>query len=148
MSRNSNLRREIEVVGANGFEPSTSWSRTGVSKNLKPCGCRTYKHRHPKNPASIGPHLVHNYSACCLSAVPGLASIGWSSQTPKRTYPMIAFGLMLCGKGGSDTTVRNTAQCCANCSSLSNWLSRDDCRETRAGQDWRDIPLFPALAMP
>ena len=43
------------MVGANGFEPSTSWSRTGESNNLKPCGCRTYKPHHPKNPASIGP---------------------------------------------------------------------------------------------
>src|SRR5207247_3819979 len=44
----------------NGFEPSTSWSRTGVSENLRPCGCgcRTYKQRQPKNPASIGPQLL------------------------------------------------------------------------------------------
>src|SRR6266852_8531756 len=43
------------MVGAKGFEPSTSWSRTRKSENLKPCGCRTYKPHHPKNPASIGP---------------------------------------------------------------------------------------------
>src|SRR6516225_10683599 len=51
--------REIRVVGANGFEPSTSWSRNGRSKNLKPCGCCTYKPHHPKNPASVGPQMVH-----------------------------------------------------------------------------------------
>ncbi len=43
------------MVGANGFEPSTSWSRTRKSENLKPCGCRTYKPHHPK----ILPQLVH-----------------------------------------------------------------------------------------
>jgi hypothetical protein len=43
------------MVGARGFEPPTPWSRTGVSENLKPCGCRTYKHRQPQNPASVGP---------------------------------------------------------------------------------------------
>ena len=32
-----------------------------MSENLKPCGCRTYKHRQPKNPASVGPQFVHNY---------------------------------------------------------------------------------------
>jgi hypothetical protein len=30
-----------EVVGAKGFEPSTSWSRTLRSKNLSLVGCRT-----------------------------------------------------------------------------------------------------------
>jgi hypothetical protein len=45
------------MVGARGFEPPTPWSRTGVSKNLRPCRCRTYEGRHPKNPASIGPQV-------------------------------------------------------------------------------------------
>jgi hypothetical protein len=48
------------VVGANGFEPSTSWSRDRRSKNLKPCGCCIYKPYQPKNPASVGPRLVHD----------------------------------------------------------------------------------------
>ena len=44
------------LVGASGFEPPTSWSRTGESENLKPCGYRTYKPRHAKTPALIGTH--------------------------------------------------------------------------------------------
>src|SRR5947208_16004158 len=36
-----------------------------------------------------------------------------SSPTPKPTSPMVAFGLTLCGKDGSDTTARNTPPCCA-----------------------------------
>jgi len=47
------------MVGARGFEPPTPWSRTGVSENLKPCRCRTCKHRHPKILPLIGPQLVH-----------------------------------------------------------------------------------------
>src|SRR5271168_1596456 len=34
------------------------------------------------------------------------------SRTPKPTFPMIVFAPTLCGKDGSDTTERNTAQCC------------------------------------
>jgi hypothetical protein len=47
------------MVGAIGFEPTASWSRTGESKNLKPCGCRTYNPLHPKIPALIGTHGTH-----------------------------------------------------------------------------------------
>jgi hypothetical protein len=47
-----------EVVGASGFEPPTSWSRTGKLDNLKPCGCRAYKLHHDK----ILPSLVHKWS--------------------------------------------------------------------------------------
>ena len=38
-----------------------SWSRTGCRKNLRPCGCRSYKRRHPQK--------------SCLS---------WSTNTPQR----------------------------------------------------------------
>ena len=44
------------MVGAKGFEPSTSWSRTGVSENLKFCWCRTYGLITLQNLRSIGPH--------------------------------------------------------------------------------------------
>ena len=50
--RGNSLKR---MVGARGFEPPTPWSRTGESENLKPCGCRIYKHWQPQNPASVGP---------------------------------------------------------------------------------------------
>src|SRR6266851_6359086 len=56
------------MVGANGFEPSTSWSRTRKSENLKPCGCRTYKPHHPKNPASIGPQSPQRNLARIIAA--------------------------------------------------------------------------------
>ena len=59
------------MVGANGFEPSTSWSRTGESENLKPCGCRTYKPHYAKNPASIGPQSKYRV-LFALSAGTGL----------------------------------------------------------------------------
>ena len=67
---NSMRVKGFEVVGANGFEPSTSWSRTGESKNLKPCGCRTYKPCHPKNPALVGPFGIQ---ACEVIRKPGSA---------------------------------------------------------------------------
>src|SRR6266568_5879515 len=51
--------RILEVVGANGFEPSTSWSRTRESENLKPCGCRTYKPHRPKILLQLV-HRVHS----------------------------------------------------------------------------------------
>src|SRR5437867_1585294 len=35
------------------------------------------------------------------------------SPTPKPTSPTTAFEPTLCGKDGSDTTARNTPQCCA-----------------------------------
>jgi hypothetical protein len=44
------------VVGAKGFEPSTSWSRTRESKILKSCRCRTYAPNKLQNLPSIGPH--------------------------------------------------------------------------------------------
>ena len=47
------------MVGANGFEPSTSWSRTRESKNLKPCRCRTYVRSLLQNPPSVVPLVPH-----------------------------------------------------------------------------------------
>jgi hypothetical protein len=38
-----------------------------VSENLKPWGCRTCKHRQPKNPASVGPPLVHKRRLASVS---------------------------------------------------------------------------------
>jgi hypothetical protein len=48
--------RNLEVVGAKGFEPSTSWSRTRESKILKPCRCRTYGPSGSQNLFPVGPH--------------------------------------------------------------------------------------------
>ena len=45
-----------EVVGAKGFEPSTSRSRTRESKILKSCRCRTYGPSDSQNLPSVGPH--------------------------------------------------------------------------------------------
>ena len=73
-----------KMVGARGFEPPTPWSRTGVSENLKPCGCRTYKHRQPKNPASVGPQLVHKVPL----VVPGIC-------IPKPTFLILILGVRL-----------------------------------------------------
>jgi len=47
------------MVGASGFEPPTSWSRTEKSVNLKPCGCRTYKSDYRKILLELV-HRVHN----------------------------------------------------------------------------------------
>jgi len=52
----------FEVVGASGFEPPTSWSRTREAETPKPCGCRTYEPRHPKILPKLV-HLVHKFSA-------------------------------------------------------------------------------------
>src|SRR6266849_1465833 len=72
------MRAGIKMVGANGFEPSTSWSRTRKSENLKPCGCRTYKPHHPKNPASIGPQSPQrkwgSREGICLRNLAGFAA--------------------------------------------------------------------------
>ena len=55
----SELNSLKRVVGANGFEPSTSWSRTRESKNLKPCRCRTYVRSLLQNPPSVVPLVPH-----------------------------------------------------------------------------------------
>ena len=47
------------LVGASGFEPPTSWSRTRMSENLKPCGCRAYVVEPLQNPPSVVPHVTH-----------------------------------------------------------------------------------------
>src|SRR5262249_38167778 len=49
----------LKVVGANGFEPSTSWSRTRGSKFLKPCRCRAYDPYSSQNLPLVGPHGPH-----------------------------------------------------------------------------------------
>src|SRR5437660_9296172 len=49
----TDLAAQVET-NARMFEPPTSWSRTGVSKNLKPCGRGTSKPHDPINPASSG----------------------------------------------------------------------------------------------
>lgn len=58
-----------KAVGASGFEPPASGSGTGVSKNLKSCRCRTYKHGCPKNPAAIASQWVPQLWAGRASAV-------------------------------------------------------------------------------
>src|SRR5258708_8064237 len=55
-SRKPMKGRNLEVVGAKGFEPSTSWSRTRASKNLKSYRCRTYHPDTLQNLPSVGPH--------------------------------------------------------------------------------------------
>ena len=71
------------MVGAKGFEPSTSWSRTRVSENLKSCWCRTYGPNTLQNLPSIGPHGTQafglmdgtrrgNVSFRCSKVVPAL----------------------------------------------------------------------------
>jgi hypothetical protein len=50
------------MVGAKGFEPSTSWSRTTESKILKPCKCRTYDPSSSQNLPSVGPHGTQAHS--------------------------------------------------------------------------------------
>jgi hypothetical protein len=50
----------LRLVGASGFEPPASWSRTGKLKNLKPCRCRAYNDQALQNPALIGPHGPHD----------------------------------------------------------------------------------------
>jgi hypothetical protein len=44
------------VVGAKGFEPSTSWSRTRVSENLMSFRCRTYGSIALENLLLVGTH--------------------------------------------------------------------------------------------
>jgi hypothetical protein len=60
-----------EMVGAKGFEPSTSWSRTRESKILKPCRCRTYGLSRSQNLPSVGPHGTQTeglLELCCLES--------------------------------------------------------------------------------
>jgi hypothetical protein len=44
------------MVGAKGFEPSTSWSRTSRPENLKPGWCRAYDPNSFQNLPSVGTH--------------------------------------------------------------------------------------------
>jgi hypothetical protein len=49
-----------KLVGANGFEPSTSWSRTSGLENLKSCRCRAYDPNSLQNLPSVGPRGTHH----------------------------------------------------------------------------------------
>ncbi len=53
---NNPMKTREKVVGAKGFEPSTSWSRTRVSENLRSCWCRTYDPPTLQYLPSVGPH--------------------------------------------------------------------------------------------
>jgi hypothetical protein len=51
-----------EVVGAKGFEPSTSRSRTRLSENLKPCRCRAYEPGPLQKPPSVVTNVPHAFT--------------------------------------------------------------------------------------
>jgi hypothetical protein len=68
---NEKKRKRKIMVGAIGFEPTASWSRTRVPETLKPCRCRAYKHRR----SEILPQLVHTWST----------NHGYSCRTEKRS---------------------------------------------------------------
>jgi len=76
------------VVGAKGFEPSTSWSRTRVSENLMSFRCRTYGSIALQNPPSVGTHGTHLHQAWVRSRLDQLEADllnAWSHD------PVIAF---------------------------------------------------------
>jgi hypothetical protein len=57
------MKTREKVVGAKGFEPSTSWSRTREAKILKPCRCRTYDPSGSQNLPQLV-HMVHRPKVC------------------------------------------------------------------------------------
>jgi hypothetical protein len=58
----ANIEKARKILKRTGKQPPRkgdeilSWSRTGASNNLKPCGCRTYKPLHAKTLPSVGTH--------------------------------------------------------------------------------------------
>jgi hypothetical protein len=100
---------------ANDDESPGLWSRTRASKNLKPCGCRTYKHRHPINPASVGPQwstilsdlfpkilfgLRTSQLQCSASLYPfnGLANLVRTGPVARNQSLSLSIGLAVRGK--------------------------------------------------
>ena len=54
--------RVTRIESTSGIpEAGTSWSRTSVSKNLKPCRCRTYVRSLLQNPPSVVPYVPHAF---------------------------------------------------------------------------------------
>src|SRR4029077_220772 len=69
MSVKTNSQREIEVVGASGFEPPTSWSRTRRSSQAEPrpvlCGQHRHKGKLWELAPLVSPHCEYNIGRAC-----------------------------------------------------------------------------------
>jgi hypothetical protein len=82
------------MVGAKGFEPSTSGSRTRESNIPKSCRCRTYGPSARKTCPQLV-HMVHAvrvYSACAqrpsAETSARIASVSFCSPLAKRHVPL------------------------------------------------------------